>query len=146
MYRVINEKLINEIYQNVRMAIWAIDCINEYIKNEKFSNLVKKQDIIYQRIETKCEEIANKLNIELKDINPMLKGMSWMKIKLDNIINDDDDKIAEKLIQGTTMGVTQIITAVDSHKEGDKEIVDLGNNLRKIEEEFIESLKVYLVK
>jgi len=29
---------------------------------------------------------------------------------------------------------------------GDKEIVDLGNNLRKIEEEFIESLKVYLVK
>jgi len=72
--------------------------------------------------------------------------MSWMKIKLDNIINDDDDKIAEKLIQGTTMGVTQIITAVDSHKEGDKEIVDLGNNLRKIEEEFIESLKVYLVK
>ena len=142
----INEKLINEIYQNGKMATWAIDCIIEYIKNPKFSNLVKKQDVVYQRVVTKCEEIANRLNIELKDINPMLKGMSWLKIKFENIINDDDDKIAEKLIQGTTMGITQIITAVDSHNSADKEIVDLGNNLRKLEEDFVESLKDYLVQ
>ena len=137
--------LLNEIYRNVRMATWAIDNIFSEIENEELQKLVKKQNDVYEEITHKCEELSVKYNIDLIDINPIEKGMSWMGIKMGTLTNKKTSHIAEKLIQGTTMGITQMITTVAESKSNNEEIRSVANDLKRNEEVFIEGLKEFLM-
>lgn len=138
--------LLNEIYRNVRMATWAIDNIYEEIENEGLKNLVKKQNDVYEEITHRCENLSEKFNIELIDINPIEKGMSWMGIKMGTLTNKKTSHIAEKLIQGTTMGITQIISSVAKSESSNEEMRNLANDLKRNEEVFIEGLKEFLMQ
>lgn len=137
--------LLNEIYRNVRMATWAIDNIFSEIENEELQKLVKKQNDVYEEITHKCEELSVKYDIELIDINPIEKGMSWMGIKMGTLTNKKTSHIAEKLIQGTTMGITQMITTIAESKSNNEEIRSVANDLKRNEEVFIEGLKEFLM-
>jgi len=141
-----DEFLLNEIYRNVRMATWAIDNIYKEIENEGLQDLVKKQNNVYEEITHKCEELSAKYDIELLDINPIEKGMSWMGIKMGTLTNKQTSHIAEKLIQGTTMGITQMITSVAESECETEDIREVANDLKRNEEVFIEGLKEFLMK
>ncbi|MBQ8424552.1 MAG: hypothetical protein IJX17_00850 [Clostridia bacterium] len=104
-------ELLDKTYENVRMASYAIDCIMEKIENEKFANLLRKQNEFYLETVTYIENLAEKLGHKLKDINLMQKSMSFVSIKMKTIMNNDSPKLAEMLIQGTTMGITDTIKA-----------------------------------
>ena len=138
--------LLNEIYRNLRMATWAIDNIFNAIENEGLQSLVQKQNKIYEDITHKCETLGKKYNIELIDINPIEKGMSWMGIKMGTLTNKETSHIAEKLIQGTTMGITQLITSVSNSESENNEIRTVANDLKRNEEFFIEGLKEFLMQ
>ena len=141
-----DEFLLNEIYRNVRMATWAIDTIYNAIQDQRLRDLVDKQNDVYEELTHSCEKLGAKLDIDLKDINPIEKGMSWMGIKMGTLTNKETSHIAEKLIQGTTMGITQMITTVADSECENKEIREIANHLKRNEEVFIEGLKEFLMK
>ena len=140
----IDIELADRVYENVRMASYAIDCIIEKIENENLEHLLRKQNKIYLDYVQKIEKFASLNNFELKDINPILKGMSYLSIKTKTIMNNDSPKLAEMLIQGTTMGITDTLKAKSEFPSNNEELVALANEIVNYEEEFVNSLKTFL--
>lgn len=137
-------ELTNRVYENVRMASYAIDCLIEKIENKKLEELLRKQNKYYLSMVVKIEKFAKSMNFELKDINPILKGMSYISIKTKTIMNNDSPKFAEMLIQGTTMGITDTLKAMSEFKSRNEELKNITEDIVSHEEEFVDSLKTFL--
>ena len=138
------KELADRTYENVRMASYAIDCIIEKIENPKLVELLRKQNKFYLEMVTRIEGFAKENNFELKDISPILKGMSYISIKMKTFANNDSPKLAEMLIQGTTMGVTDTLKAITEFENAGEEICTLAKDVVSHEEEFVDSLKTFL--
>lgn len=137
-------ELLNKAYENVRMASFAIDCIIEKIESPGLATLLRKQNKFYLETTLELEELSKALEIELKDINPMLKGMSYVSIKMKTIANNDSPKLAEMLIQGTTMGVTDTLKAKNEFEVDNNKLTTLVDKIITHEEKFVDSLKTFL--
>jgi len=140
----IENELANRVFENVRMASYAIDCIIEKIENEKLAKLLRKQNKFYLDTVVKIEKFAKSQKFELKDINPILKGMSYLSIKTKTLINNDSPKLSEMLIQGTTMGITDTLKALGEFDSKNEELVSIAKDIVSHEEEFVDSLKTFL--
>lgn len=138
------KELADRAYENVRMASYAIDCIIEKIENPELEKLLRKQNKFYLEMVTKIENLAKDNNFELKDISPILKGMSYVSIKMKTIMNNDSPKLAEMLIQGTTMGVTDTLKALSEFDGADEDFCIMAKDVVSHEEEFVDSLKTFL--
>ena len=137
-------ELLNKTYENVRMASFAVDCIIEKIENPKLAELLRKQNKFYLSTVEEIEELSKELKIELNDISPILKGMSYISIKMKTLINNDSPKLAEMLIQGTTMGITDTLKAKDEFFTSNENLNNIVDRIVKHEEEFVDSLKTFL--
>ena len=137
-------KLLDEAYKNVRMASYAIDCIIDKIENPKLEELLRKQNDFYLDTTEVLEKIAININHEPKDINPLLKGSSFASINMQTMFNKETSHIAEMLVQGTTMGVTTTIKALNEIQCDNQEITDIARSIVGSEEKFVESLKDFL--
>lgn len=141
-----NLKLLNAIYRNVTMATHAIDNLQDKIEDQKLLKLMNKQNKIYETITADCEEIASYYSEELTAINPMAKMSSSVSINIKTMMNDNTNHIAEMLIQGSTMGITDIIKAIGESPNSDEKIKNIATRLQHSEEEFVDSLKTFLIK
>lgn len=141
-----NLELLNAIYKNVTMATHAIDSLQDKIADQKLLKLMNKQNKIYETITAECEDLSGHISEDLKAINPIAKMTSSVSINLKTMMNDQTSHIAEMLIQGSTMGITEIIKAIGEYPSAHKEIKDVAIKLQHSEEEFVDSLKTFLVK
>lgn len=139
-----NEKLLLDIYKNLDMATWSIDLIDDEILDDDMLELVRKQKKMYE--ENKCQtlSLAEKYNIDLKNINIMAKLGSLTSIKVGTFFDNSLSHIANKLIQGTSMGIIEIKKALNSYTKVDKDIEDLGKRIYDLENKFFASLQDFL--
>ena len=138
------KELSDRIYENVRMASYAVDCIIEKIENSALVELIRKQNKFYLEIVEEIENFAKSQGFELKDISTVLKGMSYISIKMKTLMNNDSPKLAEMLIQGTTMGITDTMKAQSEFETSNEELNQIAQRLVAHEEEFVDSLKTFL--
>ena len=135
------QELFNDLYKNVRMASYAIDCIQPAINDEILSDVIHKQNNIYLDFTNKLETLAKDLKLEISDINPFLKASSFSSIKLNTLMNDETNHLCSMLIEGTSMGVITTITAIADYPNSPNELIDIALAIKEKEELFIESLK-----
>ena len=139
-----NTELLDEAYKNVRMASFAIDCIIDKIENKSMENLLRKQNDCYLNYVEKLEKLSEELKHKPKDINFMLKGMSFASIKTKTMMNNETSHLAEMLVQGTTMGITDTIKAKSEYPSENHKLNNIVDSIISHEEKFVESLKDYL--
>ena len=139
-----NEKMLLDVYKNLDMATWSIDLIDDEILNDDFLDLVKKQKKIYEDHKCKVLKMADKFDIDLKSINIMAKIGSLTSIKVGTFFDNSNSHIANKLIQGTSMGIIELKKALNSYKILDDEIKEVANNLYVAESKFFTSLQEFL--
>ena len=139
-----NTELLDETYKNVRMASFAIDCIIDKIENKSMEDLLRKQNDCYLNYVEKLEKLSEELKHKPKDINFMLKGMSFASIKTKTMMNNETSHLAEMLVQGTTMGITDTIKAKSEYPSENHKLNNIVDSIISHEEKFVESLKDYL--
>lgn len=137
-------KLIDEAYKNMRMGSFAIDAIITKIEDKELENLLRKQNKFYLDTTKRLEKISKDFKHEPVDINIFLKGSSFASIKLKTMMNNETPKLASMLIEGTTMGITEMIKAQNEYPTNNEEIMKITNDIVSNEEEFVESLKRFL--
>ena len=140
----ITTKLLDEGYKNVRMASFAIDCIIDKIEDQSLEDLLRKQNDCYLNYVEQLEKLSEELKHKPKDINIMLKGMSFASIKTKSMMNDETPHLAEMLVQGTTMGITDTLKAKSEYPTDNKELIKIIDEIVKCEEKFVNSLKDFL--
>jgi len=139
-----NLELLNAIYKNVTMATHAIDSIHNKIADRKLTKLIDKQNKIYERITAESENLAGHINEDLTAINPIAKMTSSVSINMKTMLNHETSHLAEMLVQGTTMGITEIYKAKRENPTQNKKLIEVVDSIGKSEEIFIESLKDFL--
>lgn len=137
-------KLIDEAYKNMRMGSFAIDAIITKIEDKELENLLRKQNKFYLDTTKKLEKLSNDYKHEPVDINIFLKGSSFASIKLKTMMNNQTPKLASMLIEGTTMGITEMIKAQNEYLTDNDDIKKITNDIVSNEEQFVESLKKFL--
>ena len=140
----ITTKLIDEAYKNVRMASFAIDCLIENIENKSFEDLLRKQNQYYLESTKSIESLSKTIKHKTIDINPFLKGMSFTSIKVKTLMNNESSHLAQMLVEGTTMGITQLIKAKSDYPSKNNKLIGIVQKIIEYEEEFVDSLKKYL--
>lgn len=139
-----DRRMLLDIYKNLDMATWSIDIIDDEINDDDFLELVRSEKKYYEEIKMEAIKLADKENIDLKNINVMAKMGSFTSIKFSTFFDNSSSNIANRLIQGTAMGIIQIRKALNSYKSLSQNIKDLADKLYSIENKFFKNLQKYL--
>lgn len=139
-----NIELLDAAYKNVRMASFAIDCIIDKIEEKSLEDLLRKQNDCYLNYVEKIEKLSEELKHKPKDINIMLKGMSFASIKTKSMMNNETPHLAEMLVQGTTMGITDTLKAKSEFPSNNQKLNSIVDEIVNCEEKFVQSLKNFL--
>ena len=82
---------------------------------------------------------------ELKEVNPMKKAFMWGSIKLNTLTDDSSSHIANLMIKGTVMGITEMQELINGNSNAlDQNIVNYAKELKEMMESYEEELKKYL--
>ena len=139
-----NAELLNFVVQNSQMGIETLPRLLEMVKNEKLSEHLRKQLEGYEDFKRKAGELLCQQNCEKKELSGMEKIKTYLMMNLQTMMDKCDSHIAQMLIQGSTMGVTDAVKRLHDYQDADRKVVDLMEDLRKFEEKSIEKIKEFL--
>lgn len=144
-------ELYNEIYKNVKMGADSIINLLPSVNAEDSVGI--KTELTVQL--SKYEDFAHRASIELlelgetaKEENIMARMGAKMGVKMNTMIDSTPSHIAQMIIEGSVMGITDLLRKINSHKdESDRELskaIELAREVIKFEEDSVEKMKEYL--
>lgn len=139
-------ELLCYIYKNVKMGSDAILTLIPKTEDEKMRDALTSQLNGYEKFASEAEKQLTPLGIKPKE-EPMMKKMSAkMGISMNTLVDSTSSHIAEMMIQGSTMGITDMTKKVREF-EGDncpEQALQLGRDLISFEQNNIEKMKKFL--
>lgn len=139
-----DSEILNYICRNTEMGLEGIKQILDVTEDPKMEKELKKQHGYYEDVYRKAKAKLAELGEEPKPVSEIAKFSANMMTKGKTMFDDSSSKIAEMMIQGSTMGVVKLTEQLHAYEGDDKEIRGLADQLIGIEEEYIEELKSFL--
>lgn len=136
--------LLEKTYQNASVGITAIEAVLDKVKDQQFSNDLHKQLRDYQEIADKSKRQLRMSGAKAKDVSLYNKAMMKGNVKMNVMMNSSDSHIAQMVIKGSTMGVTQMTKLLHAKKNADGASAQIAEDFVKKEEKNIEVMKSYL--
>lgn len=136
--------MLNFILQNAEMGRTGITHILPHAKDDRMQQVLNNQLMEYDKIYISSMDMLNKRHEQPEHINPMAKISSRIMSTMKTLTDPSASKIAEMMIEGSTMGVTKITKNLNAYDGGDERVRDLANKLLKTEQANIEQMKKLL--
>jgi len=137
--------MLNHIYQNSQMGVGTIEKLMDISKDTHFKSFLKGQYNGYKEIHEKAKDLLNKNGYDEKSLNAFEKIRTSLMINMQTLTDKSSSHIAEMLIIGSNMGVTDAIKNIKKYKKNtNPDIINLMEKLKTFEEENIASLKEFL--
>lgn len=136
--------LLHKTYQNAAIGITAVEAVIDKVSNHGLESALQKQKKDYQELahQSKQQLMANGEEAKEKPLydRAMMKG----NVKMNTLMDSSDSHIAQMVIQGSTMGVTQMTKLIHAHENADGTCLNIAKEFVKREEENIEEMKKFL--
>ena len=139
-----NVKAINDVYKNAHIALQSISDLLPEVDDNDVKNELQEQYDGYERVIGKISSFMAENKIEPKDIGAFKKAMMWGSIKMKTMFNNSKNQVAEMMIKGTVMGITELTAMKNEQTNLDQGVLDLLCELLSLEEQYEERLKKYL--
>lgn len=139
-----NAELLNFVYQNSQMGVETISHLLEIAEDKNFKTYLHEQLKDYEMIHSESRNLLNSNGYDEKGISAFEKIRTYLMINVQTLKDRTASHISEMLIIGSNMGVIDAIKNIRKYKDVEKDIVQLMENLLKMEEKNIEKLKVFL--
>ncbi len=136
-----NVKAINDVYKNAHIALQSIADLIPEVDDEKVKKELQDEYDGYERIIGKISSFMAENKIEPKDINAFKKAMMWGSIKMKTLFNNSKNQVAEMMIKGTVMGITELTAMKNEQSNLDEGVKTLLEELLALEEEYEQRLK-----
>ena len=138
-----NEALA-EVYRGAKMGVQTINNLLMKVTDNSIYNELKYQLRSYEEIASEAyEEIINRSN-KPRDISLLNKTMAKMSIGINTFINNNPSHIADMMIKGSTMGITNTTKALNNYNNENSDISNLIERFVKLEQSNIDRLKRFL--
>ena len=139
-----NKKAINDIYKNAHIALQSINDILPSVENDELKNELHNEYEGYEKFIGELSTYMAEIGIEPKDINPVKKAFMWTSIKMKTIFDNSKTQIAEMMIKGTVMGITELTAMKNEAINLDEGVLEYLDKLLTLEESYEKELKKYL--
>lgn len=134
-------KALNEMYKVVEMGIIGIDNVYEKLEDKTLVKTMLDAKKKYQVYKVDLAKMLNSYGEDKKGINVFIKMFNDIHTSVD-LINKDDMKIIEMLIEGTNKGILKLEEILNEDLEND--VIDIARNILKLLEFQIKKWKEYL--
>ena len=140
-----NLDFINEVYRNAHVALQAISNVLDDVSDNSFKKELLHENEGYENFIGEVSKYMTENGYEKKELGVMKKVMMKTGIKMNTIMDDSVTHIAEIMIKGTVMGITELCTLInDANSEIREEILEFAKRLKELEENYEERLKKFL--
>jgi len=137
--------MLNYIRQNLDMGIEGITKVIPCAKNPSLKKALEDQLYEYRELYLEADSMLRRGGGEEKNASPMAKLGADIVTEIKCMTSyDDDSKIAEDMIRGTTNGITKLSRHLGEYKNAKPDIVDLSKKVIRTEEKNVEEMKEYL--
>ena len=136
-------ELLQYIYKTADMGCEGIDAVSEHAE-QKLLDELKKERVEYEDIRSDADALIRRGGDTPAGSGRLAKMSAEMMSAGQLAMDDSRSKIAEMMIQGTTMGIVKTIRHLKDYEGNDEEARKLGERLLEIQEENVEKMKEYL--
>lgn len=135
---------LSEIYRGAKMGVESINNLMSKVKDNNIYDELKYQLRTYEEIANEASAELARRKSEPKDISMLNKMSAKMSVGINTLINNNPSHVADMLIKGNTMGVTEMTKSLNSNQCTDKEIQEFADRFIKLEQDNIDRLKKFL--
>lgn len=137
-------ELLKECNAGCKSATNSMEQVQAYVKDSQLRKIIEQYNKEHILIGDECHKILDKAGETEKDPSPMAKTFSWISTDIKMMINDDEKKIADIMVDGCNMGIKALSRYLNEYKEADKESRNLTKKLIRLEQDFMNDLLGYL--
>ena len=141
-----DKTLIDAVYKNVKMGADAMIDILDKSSEKTFRETLTAEIEAYEKLAKETGKKINEAGGTPKEENFMAKAAAKMGMAMNTMTDSSDSHLAQMVIQGMTMGTTELTRLVREHENTDcsEESLRLARAAVELEERTIEKMKKYL--
>ena len=139
-----DEELLKFICQNAEMGRDGIAHVVKVAEDPTFRQALESQQAEYQHTYNTADNMLRQLGEKPVPSSAMAKMASHVTSSMKTLNDHSPSRIAEMMIQGSTMGITKMIKRMNEYDGENKEILDLARKQIKTEQANIEEMKKFL--
>lgn len=139
-----NTEFLNKIYKNSVTGSESISFLKEKVEDRNLLNDLQYQHMEYQNIQNRASTELSKLGEVPKEQTPFAQMGMWSGIQMNTMLDRSPDKIAEMMIQGSTMGIIDMVRTIKQFPDVPQASKQIGEDLIKLEENSMQKMKQYL--
>lgn len=135
-----------QMYRDLNMSSDAVIHLMPRVHDERIKTGMSAALCFYEKTAGKVRNILTDRGIEAKQENPMSKMAAHMGIVMNTAIDATDSHIAQMVIEGSTMSITEAVKLRNQYRDrpGCSELVTLANDIAEFEDRNIQNMKQFL--
>ncbi len=143
---IATKQFLDSLYKNVKMGADSIIDLLPKVSDEKMREEMTSELEHYEKFAKDVRNMLFELGESPKEESFMAKAMTKMGITFNTMMDSTSSHIADMLIQGATMGITDTTKLVREYENTScaEEALKIARDSIKYEEESIERLKKFL--
>lgn len=141
-----NEEFLGELYKNIKMGSDSIITLMPKVKGEALRQEMTAELNRYEELAKKIGELIYEEGETPKEENIMTKFSAKMGMTFSTMIDDTESHIAQMMIEGATMGVTECTKLLRQYENKDcsQKALSLAKECIKFMEDTVERMKKHL--
>ena len=144
-YQNIDKEALVSLYKNAHIALQTISDIIKEVSDENMRSELADEYDGYEKYIGKLSSYMKENSTDTKDINPLKKAVMFASVKMNTLTDDSASHVAELMIKGTVMGITELHELLNGCGDKISETVrNLAKELTELEESYEERLKKFL--
>ncbi len=141
---ITEESFLGAIYKNAKMGADSIISLLPKVKDDALRSAMTMQLDGYEKYAARAARELECHAVEAKEEGLMVRMSAKMGMAINTMISSSASHIAEMMIEGSNMGITDMTKLVNNYDTLDSEAVRLAREIISFEEHNIEILKRYL--
>ena len=144
--KAITKSFLDSVYKNVKMGADSIIDLMPKVKDNAMREEMTSELEHYEKFAKDIRRMLLDMGEEPREESIMTKAMTKMGIAFNTMTDTTTSHIADMMIQGATMGITDTTKLVREHENTScsEEALALARQSIKYEQESIERLKKFL--
>ncbi|MBR1868159.1 MAG: hypothetical protein IJ800_06255 [Clostridia bacterium] len=135
------EEILNVIYKNAHIGLQSISDILPETEDEDMKRELTEEYEVYEEFIGRLRAYMREKKVEPKEIGPFKKAMIFTGVKVDTLRDDSRSHVAEMMIKGTVMGITEIGALLSANIGAPIEVKNFAEELKTLEEKYEKRLK-----
>ena len=140
-----DKEALVSLYKNAHIALQSISDIIKEVSDENMKRELSDQYDGYEKYIGKLSSYMKETSNEVQDINPFKKAMLFASVKMNTAMDDSVSHVAELMIKGTVMGITELHELLNgSGNEISEKVLNFAKELTELEASYEQRLKKFL--